>query len=104
MPERLQGVVADGGVAGDGLHDPDLRGPHVVGEVLVVGAGSGQKQEHRVTKEGDAVLHADHHLLPHPLGDQVVAQHDDGRAHDEPDREQGGERVVETSLKFYIQS
>ena len=43
VPERLQGVVAHGGVAGDCLQDPDLRGPHVIREVFVVCRGPGEK-------------------------------------------------------------
>ena len=99
MTKWLQGVVAHRGVTGDGLHDPNLSGSHVVGKVLVVGVGSGQEQEDCMTQEGDAMLHTHHHLLPHPLGDQVVAEDDDGRPNDEPDRKQGGEGVVETGLK-----
>ena len=52
-------MVTHGGVAGDGLHDANLGGPHVVGEVLVVGGGSGEGQEEGVADEGDTVLHTD---------------------------------------------
>ena len=43
MSERLQGVVAHSGVAGDRLQDPDLCGPHVIREVFVVRRGPGEK-------------------------------------------------------------
>ena len=36
VAEGLQRVVAHRGVAGDGLHDPNLSRPHVEGKVLVV--------------------------------------------------------------------
>ena len=48
--------------------------------------------------EGDTVLHADDHLLPDPLGDQVVAEEDHGGASYEPDGEEERELVVKAAL------
>ena len=93
-------MVADRCVAGDGLHDADLGGAHVVGEVLVVGGGSGQREEDGVAEEGDAVLHADHHLLPDPLGDQIVAEDDHGGSGNEPESEKQEEWIVEATLSI----
>ena len=81
-------MVAHCGVAGYGLHDANLSGSHMVGEVLVVGRGSGQGKEDSVAEEGNTVLHTDHHLLPHPLGNQVVTQDDHSRASNKPEGEE----------------
>ena len=40
------------------------------------------------------------YLLPDPLGDVHVAQHDDNRTRDEPQREEAEERVVEPALQI----
>ena len=54
-------------VCGAHLHDADLCGAHVIGEVLVVGGGPGEDEEDGVAEQRHAVLHPHHHLLPHPL-------------------------------------
>ena len=99
MSKRLQCMVANCGVAGYGLHDANLSGPHMVREVLVVGRGSGEGEEERVAEEGDTVLHAHHHLLSHPLSYQVVSQDDHSRASNKPEGEKQEEGIVETTLK-----
>ena len=43
VPKGLQCVVTDGGVAGDGLQDPDLRRPHVIRKVFVMRRRPGKK-------------------------------------------------------------
>ena len=53
--------------------------------------------------ESDTVLHADDHLLPDPLSDQVVAEEDHGGPRHEPDCEEQRELVVEATLeKNYV--
>ena len=48
--------------------------------------------------QSHAVLHPTHHLLPHPLGYQVVAQHDDGGGSQEPQGVEREEKKVESTL------
>ena len=103
VAEGLEGVVAHGGVAGDGLHDPDLSCSHVEGEVLVVGRGAGEDQEDGVAQQTDAVLHTHDHLLPHPLGYQVVAQDDHDGPRYEPDREESEKWIIKSALTTNIQ-
>lgn len=52
-----------------------------------------------MTHQGHAVLHADDDLLPHPLGYQIVAEHDDDGPRHEPDGEEGEEWIVEAALR-----
>ena len=72
----------------------------MVGEVLVVCGGAREQEEGGVSEQRHAVLHADDHLLPHPLGHQAVAQQDHGRARHKPHREEQRELVVEPALEL----
>ena len=114
VAEGLQRVVADGGVAGDCLHDSYLCRPHVEREVLVVSGRSArascsqsadcvsslpcEQEEDGVSQESHAVLHTDYHLLPHPLGYQVVAEHDHHGPGHEPDGEERQKGIIKPAL------
>ena len=115
-------MVPYGGVTGYGLHDPNLSRPHVEREVLVMSRGPdishyyrapdgrededirlpGEDEEDGVADQSHAVLHADYHLLPHPLGHQIVAQQDHHWPGNEPDGEESQEGIIESTLKFNI--
>ena len=70
----------------------------MVGEILVVRGWPRENEEDCMTHQSHAVLHPAHHLLPHPLGYQVVPQHDDGRTSHKPQGVETEERIVESTL------
>ena len=115
VAKLIKRMIANCSVGRDGLHDPNLRGvallggvfnncqtdlccPDMVGEVLVVRRWSGKDEEHCMTHQSDTVLHTAHHLLPYPLGYQVVTEDNDGGTSDKPEGVEAKEWVVKPTL------
>jgi hypothetical protein len=67
--------------------------------VHLVASSPGEDEKDGVSQEGDAVLHAADHLLPHPLGDIYVANQDHHWTRDEPQGVEAEERIVESALR-----